>query len=182
MTLERSDWQDLVSRLVELVLADERRRMGSSQRGIYWRHEAWHKGLGLDKKVSEGSGYEDLPVPGTRVGRKEAWEEWVEDGDAQRTATQSHERSVSKHSRQQFEHMEWRTGVSGPGSQKKEASPRETRTTARMLGWKMRRKRWEKARRHYLRDNVCRMLQTPIRQGHQDLRFKMKVLRLIDDQ
>ena len=48
--MERSDWQDLVSRLVELVQADERRRMGSSQRGKYWRHEAWHKGLGLDQK------------------------------------------------------------------------------------------------------------------------------------
>ena len=32
----------------------------------------------------EGSGYPELQVPGVRVSRKEAWGEWVEDGQTEK--------------------------------------------------------------------------------------------------
>ena len=88
-----------------------------------------------------------------------------------------YEPSVSQHARRKFEHVVKRAGVRHLGSTRRKHA-HGTRTTARVPGWKMRRR--QKARPHHLRDNVYRLLQTPIRQDHQDVRLKTKVFRQTD--
>ena len=55
-------------------------------------------------------------VQGQRLGRKKAWEEWVEDWTDREELLKSHERSVPKHSRQKFEEGSMPTGYTDDSS------------------------------------------------------------------
>ena len=62
---------------------------------------------------------------------------------------------------------------------KREACPQETRTTVRVPHLKKWQEGGGKKHRHDLKDNVYRLLQTPVRQDRRDLRMKMRVRRPI---
>ena len=128
-------WYDLVGRLIEITPADEKKRMGEFGRKANTGVRRYGMRATVLIKIApgkeEGSGYPDFsarPAGGQKgslgiVGRRR---------HGQRTATQSHEQSVLKRSRQQLEDLERRRGVLQLGSGKSS----RTQATARVLGWK----------------------------------------------
>ena len=124
----------------------------------------------------EGNGYPDLPVPGQRVGRKEGWEVWVED-EADREGILKVMSRSSQSIKDESSSMWKKSTRTTARKQKKDACPQWTQTTARVPGPRKRRTSWKGAHRQHLKDYVCRMLQTPIRQDHRDMCWKMKLLK-----
>ena len=159
-----SDWYDLVTRLIEIIPADEMRRMCEIVRkantGVRRHSTRTTVLITIASGEEKGSGYPDLPIPGMRVGRQEAWAEWVEDGvDRQELI------SIISDLSQSILTISLRAWQGD-----------RARQTARVLWWEMRRRRClRKARHRNLKDNVFRMLKRPIRQDHLVLCLRTQV-------
>ena len=57
--------------------------------------------LKIAAKKEKGNCYPDLTIPSTSVGKREGWEEWVEDGADTEGPIKNHETSVTERSRRQ---------------------------------------------------------------------------------
>ena len=108
----------------------------------------------IASRREEGSGNQDLPIPSLRVGRKEAFAKWFEDGADREELISIMIQSILTNSL-----GAWKGEQDTDSSEAEEGSkPTGTRTTGRVLCWEIRRRWLRKARHRHLKDNVFRML------------------------
>ena len=144
--------------LIEIILAEEAGEMGEIVRkantGVKKHGKRTTVLSKIDSDKEEGEDYPDLPVPGQRVDRAEAWE-WVEDGVGGKEVLLVIS-DIPKASSPSVLTRERRCRIP-------KTSPKwEQKTNLRAIRLTVRTSVWT-CRRHHLKDTVFRTLKRPIR-------------------
>ena len=125
----------------------------------------------------EGSDVPGFMMLGQRVDRNEVWDAWIMEQADREGILKVMNGASQGIINEDFEQVDRKKKAIA--LKRTKACFQETRTTMKASQLKVERRRFAKAHRHHLKDNVCRWLQVPIGQARQGRRTTWKVKRLL---